>query len=695
MWCGASTHGAFYRADKPGFWACPFYEGVRLELHSLGIHATITDLDNMIALLRERGNPTTDEDPGSEPPSASSSSAPPPKPAAAPAKAAPKASYPVGGAPAPKKSSAKQAKSPTDSNGAKPVAAAPSKQPVSRPAQKAPAKQTQPSNPVQQKPPQPAIAQNSVSPASAYQQPVAAVAAPTVHEHEEEEDLYDDDDSLYPDETEHQNGIASAPVDVASPEEPDAHPNAMHLKMHQINMGPARDLVIHTPIVQTASAMLYGATLKHSWVKPTIEVVVKLSRLPTDPEHRQQQQALMDSEISAWNTFNRAYHPNLVAMLGHEAFIQVGPDSLSLIVMEKCDDTLAKHLQTLMNTLRGMNPRLQAPLLPHHIARAYSEQIVQAYHFLHKHARYHQRPINPSNILVSSASPQDYPFVPVSSPSPITAPHVIKISDFSFHLSGSAAVAEPFARTFLAPEDAKVTPLVPPASVEEALRLSLALENGRAADLWSIGCVLYYVGTGGQQLFKDEAERDDLPHRTTHLKRHGLEKSSPLLLDLINRLTLPSPNDRPTLDLVRHHPALWKPHFIVDFICLISAELEKPNNPRSGLIFDIVASRDFFAHSFPKQQSWESFVLPNWLSSWKDWVTTQQGKPWDPVLFKSIRSLLKFLASTAATYDGGVHGRSQLGHSISLQLHHLILSLWSYLQPLGEYDDQYKFTFLS
>ena len=132
---------------------------------------------------------------------------------------------------------------------------------------------------------------------------------------------------------------------------------------------------------------------------------------------------------------------------------------------------------------------------------------------------------------------------------------------------------------------------------------------------------------------------------------------------------------------------------VVTFVCQVSAEMERTDSALSGLVYDIVASPDFFQYAFPKASSWESYVLPPWLEAWKSW-TALEGKAWDDRFFKSTRTLLRFLHTTAENFSGGHLGRAQLGTLITQRLHHFIIALWSHLQQIGQFDANKNFSFV-
>lgn len=470
--------------------------------------------------------------------------------------------------------------------------------------------------------------------------------------------------------------------------------NAMHLVMHKAKYGPHMELLIHSPFARTPYALLYVATHTHSWLATDAEVIVKLWPLSQDPVQRHVQQEHLDSEFNIYKDFNQVAHPNILSIVGRESVIESGTDKFMLLVMEKADLSLASffasdafaHIpqyQQQVQYLQPGNTAIAPPLSP--LYRSLCRQVVEAFHFLHLHERFHQRPIDPSNIyLTNCTSSAAYSAFSLEETTP-----TIKVCDFALSRHFSAAnptCSDPAYNTFMSPE-ASVS-LVPfgMMHVMHNFARKNAPFDGRASDLFSIGCVLYFICSGGHLLFANERERDDV-HRISYLRRHSVDKTEPLMLDLINRLTLPTPHERPSLDIIRHHPALWTPSTAVNFVTTISNELEKSNN--AGLVYDIIGSADFFAFAFPKVNSWKDAVLPNWLASWTEWADSNN----ESLNFQSIRTLLKYLTLTAANLGGGGAEKNSFGTLVLRRLHYFILALWSHLQQIGTFDDNHRYAF--
>jgi serine/threonine protein kinase len=92
------------------------------------------------------------------------------------------------------------------------------------------------------------------------------------------------------------------------------------------------------------------------------------------------------------------------------------------------------------------------------------------------------------------------------------------------------------------------------------------------SDAWSIGLVLYFIGTGGQCLFDShKSAREaiiDNDKRRQYLEKNGLHERNPVLYDLIERLIRPI-QTRTTLSSLRCHPFMWtnlcRKKFLIEF----------------------------------------------------------------------------------------------------------------------------------
>ena len=111
----------------------------------------------------------------------------------------------------------------------------------------------------------------------------------------------------------------------------------------------------------------------------------------------------------------------------------------------------------------------------------------------------------------------------------------------------------------------------------------------RAIDIFSLGCVFYYVLTGGAHPF----DRDGKYMREANIVkgRHALGELATLgdyqweAKDLIARMLAHDPRARPDAAAVLAHPFFWPPARRLDFLCHVSDQFEfEPREPASAAL---------------------------------------------------------------------------------------------------------------
>lgn len=162
--------------------------------------------------------------------------------------------------------------------------------------------------------------------------------------------------------------------------------------------------------------------------------------------------------------------------------------------------------------------------------------------------------IRPSNILVCRGTKLQPKLTPLGL--------FLKYSDFKLHSLSAANV-------LLGGGDVPDQWCAPEVNTE--IRTTC---NGysNASDVWSLGCLIYYISTGGELLFDnhrqacESAVNGDI--RKKYLERHGVHEKYPVLFDLIERFIRPL-ESRISLNTARCHPFLWnatcRKSFIVSF----------------------------------------------------------------------------------------------------------------------------------
>ncbi|KAH0538163.1 hypothetical protein FGG08_005221 [Glutinoglossum americanum] len=206
------------------------------------------------------------------------------------------------------------------------------------------------------------------------------------------------------------------------------------------------------------------------------------------------------------------------------------------------------------------------------------------------------RDLKPQNILVAS------PKIPRGRPDVVLPPRLL-ISDFGLckkldgdqssfrattaHAAGTSGWRAP---ELLVDDDA--SPVVPPAqesvgsTSEPAVIDTLSNRRAtRAIDIFSLGCVFFYVLSGGNHPFGDRYMREanivkghyDLDQLQV-LGNYGHEAT-----DLISRMINRNPRLRPDATTVMIHPFFWSPEKRLNFLVDVSDQFEfEPRDPPSA-----------------------------------------------------------------------------------------------------------------
>ena len=110
----------------------------------------------------------------------------------------------------------------------------------------------------------------------------------------------------------------------------------------------------------------------------------------------------------------------------------------------------------------------------------------------------------------------------------------------------------------------------------------------RAADIFSLGCLYFWVLTGGCHPFDDKEGWAQI--REFNIKKNNLQNMHKLDLgsdteepmQLITHMLAHKPEDRPGVDAILQHPFFWKPKERLAFLCDVSDHFERePRDPPS------------------------------------------------------------------------------------------------------------------
>ncbi|KAG9974386.1 kinase-like protein, partial [Aureobasidium melanogenum] len=110
----------------------------------------------------------------------------------------------------------------------------------------------------------------------------------------------------------------------------------------------------------------------------------------------------------------------------------------------------------------------------------------------------------------------------------------------------------------------------------------------RAADIFSLGCLFFWVLTGGDHPYDDK--EGWMQMRELNIKKNNLQNMHKLDLgsdseeprQLITAMLAHNPEDRPSAQQVLCHPFFWSPKKRLDFLCDVSDHFEhEPRDPPS------------------------------------------------------------------------------------------------------------------
>lgn len=114
----------------------------------------------------------------------------------------------------------------------------------------------------------------------------------------------------------------------------------------------------------------------------------------------------------------------------------------------------------------------------------------------------------------------------------------------------------------------------------------------RAIDIFSLGCVFYYVLTNGNHPY----DKDGIYMREANIVKglHNLDDLQSLgdyqweAKDLIKNMLAHDPRDRPDATTVLHHPFFWSAEERLDFLCNVSDGFEfEPRDPPSSALLHL------------------------------------------------------------------------------------------------------------
>jgi serine/threonine-protein kinase/endoribonuclease IRE1 len=132
----------------------------------------------------------------------------------------------------------------------------------------------------------------------------------------------------------------------------------------------------------------------------------------------------------------------------------------------------------------------------------------------------------------------------------------------------------------------------------------------RAVDIFSLGCVFFYVLTNGSHPFDREDSEVGHVERELNIKKNisnfgklrqwAQDAEEPM--QLIEWMLSPRPEDRPTAHMVLNHPFFWSDAKRLNFLCDVSDHWERecrdPPSPHLQILENIAANRNVHKGNF-------------------------------------------------------------------------------------------------
>jgi serine/threonine protein kinase len=333
------------------------------------------------------------------------------------------------------------------------------------------------------------------------------------------------------------------------------------------------------PIAETAHSLVYHATLHHNSLGISEPVVIKLIRLSRDRNQKNQQIQQMNSHLAILKQLRDLQH--VVSMYDRVLQVSDGSSRYAGIVMEFCDMHLGQWIQEdAMRYSETTRTRL-------------IYQLLFTYQEMQSRGVYH-RDVKPENILITFKSDHSgLELVPKLCD--------FEMSRFRADMSSTTAFGTVVGTYNMENRQCWVAPEL----VENLILMYRGITGqqsayGSAADVHSLGCVIYFIATNGAALFETPRETKD-PHRERYVDRHldQIQSFMPGKAQLMKQLVLSmvafNPDDRITFNEAARHPAAWTSHELIgDVIARVGREMGNGLQKTNSVVYSLPRLADVY-----------------------------------------------------------------------------------------------------
>lgn len=260
------------------------------------------------------------------------------------------------------------------------------------------------------------------------------------------------------------------------------------------------------------------------------EIAIKRWSLPSIPSQAEHVSNQLENEYKSLAKLSSSH---VVRMIHFLPDMEINGGKFALLVMERCKSDLLQYIT------------IEQPALSDNVQRAIINQLLEAYQHIHS-AQVRHLDVKPENILVDEVDG-------------VVGPH-IKLCDFAFSQVFEEHQKSQSIHSLVGTVDVNsqrcwISPEV----------INTELDNGAfgvrplTADIWSLGCVLYFIATKTApfKTKRDVLNSKNEEERLKCLRRDNLHTLQPLLYDLVEKMTRYEPEARITLEDAALHPATW------------------------------------------------------------------------------------------------------------------------------------------